>query len=162
MLRRIFFITTVLLTLNGCTRDDICAEGTPTTPLLIITFKDSTNPLISKEVLNLTIETVDVNPTQVMTMVSTDSIAVPLNVSTDLTKYRFKKDDGGDNPNSDIVTFSYSREDIYVNRACGFKTTYDGLSASKEDEGSANWIFAIEVKNQKIENELQAHLTILH
>jgi hypothetical protein len=137
MFKRILYIAAILFTLQGCTRDDICAEGTPTTPLLIITFKDSTNPLVSKEVPNLTIETADLNGTQVMTAVSTDSIAIPLNVSTDITKYRFKKDDGGDNPNTDILTFSYTREDIYVNRACGFKTIYDDLSVAKEDEGSA-------------------------
>lgn len=162
MFKRILFIIIILSTVQGCTRDDICAEGTPTTPLLIITFKDSANPLISKEVPNLTIETADANSTQVITAVSTDSIAIPLNVSTDSTKYRFKQDDGGDNPNTDILTFSYTREDVYVNRACGYKTTYDNLSVAKEDEGSANWIFLIEVINQTIENESQAHITILH
>ena len=162
MIKRIFLVLVILIGLNGCTRDDICSEGTATTPLLIITFKDSTNPLMSKQVPNLTIETADVNNTAVITQVSTDSIAIPLNSGADNAMFRFKKDDGGANPNTDVITFNYSRQDIYVNRACGFKTIYDDLSVNLQDEGTANWIYSIEVLNQFIENESQAHITILH
>lgn len=162
MIKRIFLVLVILIGLNGCTRDDICSEGTATTPLLIITFKDSTNPLIAKEVSNLTVETADLNNTAVITQVSTDSIGIPLNTGADTSMFRFKKDDGGTNPNTDVVTFNYSREDIYINRACGFKTVYDNLSVNLQDEGTANWIYSIEVLNQFIENESQAHITILH
>ncbi|PKA84321.1 hypothetical protein ATE92_2503 [Ulvibacter sp. MAR_2010_11] len=162
MLKKIIILITIFTALNGCTRDDICSEGTATTPLLIITFKDSANPLVAKDVPNLTIETADNNSTQVITQTTTDSIAIPLNVSADISKYRFKYDDEGENPNMDILTFTYSREDIYVNRACAFKTVFDNLAAAKEDEGSANWVFSIIVEQQRIENETQAHITILH
>ena len=162
MLKKIILIITFLSILNGCTRDDICSEGTATTPLLIITFKDSANPLEAKEVPNLTVETADDNSTQVITQTSTDSIAIPLNPSANLTTYRFKSDDEGTNPNTDILGFAYSHEDIYVNRACAFKTVYSDLLVSLEDEGTANWVVSIEILNQTIENETQAHITILH
>lgn len=162
MIKRIIFILVIIIGLNGCTRDDICSEGTPTTPLLIITFKDGANPTEGKTVPNLTIETADLNNTTVITQVTTDSLSIPLNTGADTAVFRFKKDDGGENPNTDIVTFIYSRQDIYVNRACGFKTIYDDLSVELQDEGTANWIYSIQVLKQLIENEEQAHITILH
>lgn len=162
MINRIIFILAILTVLNGCTRDDICSEGTPTTPLLIITFKNGADPTQGKTVPNLTIETADNNNTAVITQVSTDSIAIPLNTGADTSIFRFKKDDGGENPNTDIVTFTYSRQDIYVNRACGFKTIFDDLLVELQDEGTANWIYSIEVLKQLITNEEQAHITILH
>ncbi len=162
MLKKFILIIILLPVLNGCTRDDICSEGTATTPLLIITFKDSANPLEAKEVPNLTVETADNNSTQVIAQTSTDSIAIPLNPGANLTNYRFKSDDEGTNPNTDILGFTYNHDDIYVNRACAFKTVYSDLLVNLEDEGTANWIVSIEILNQTIENETQAHITILH
>ena len=162
MIKKIILVLIILTALNGCTRDDICAEATATTPLLIITFKDKVNPLVAKTVTSLSIETADENNTPVILQSSTDSIAIPLNIGADLSKFRFTKDDEGVNPNTDILTFNYTRSNIYVNRACAFKTVYDNLTYDLDYEGTANWIFNIEVLNQTIENENQAHITILH
>ena len=158
--KTIFFL--VLISLNGCTRDDICPEGTPTTPLLIITFKDNSNPLLAKPVTNLSVVTADIGSAQVIAPTTTDSIAVPLKAGADLTAYRFTKDTGGDFPNTDILTFSYTREDLYVNRACSFKTVYDSLEADLQNEGTANWILDMDPLTTRIENENEAHIVILH
>lgn len=152
----------LLLAHAACTGDDICTEGTATTPLLIITFKNRLAPLLSKEVINLTVETDDANSSQVISKITTDSIAIPLNAGTDITKYRFIKDYEDTNSNSDTITFTYSRQDIYVNRACAFKTIYNSFAADLQDEGAENWIFTVNVLTEIIENENQTHINILH
>jgi hypothetical protein len=162
MIKKFTFVLGLLITLNGCTRDDICAEETATTPLLIITFKDSNNPLLAKTVNNLSVQSTDANSVFVFEQNSIDSIAIPLKVNSDITEYRFIKNDGNSTENTDIVLFNYSRQDIYVNRACAFKTVYNELSGTVEDEGTTNWINSLNVINTTIENETAAHITIFH
>jgi len=150
----------VILVLS-CTRDDICAETTPTTPLLIITFKDASNPLESKSVVNLTVAT-DYDPSVVIISAATDSIAIPLRSGANDTRFRFVQDDGGLTENTDVITFSYQLEDIYVNRACGFKTTYTSLSMLVEDAGDNIWISSQQINENTVIDEQQAHITIFH
>ncbi len=162
MIQRLLILIISMAFLNGCTRDDICPEGTPTTPLLIITFKDISNPFVSKEVDDLTIETDYDTSTTVLNKVTTDSIAIPLRASADNTRYRFILDSGDATELTDVYSFSYQRNDVYVNRACGFKTTYNSLTAVEDDEGQIDWILNLEIIKPTIEDETEAHITILH
>ncbi len=67
------------------------------------------------------------------------------------------------NTNTDIISFTYSTQDIYVNRACAFKTVYNGLEVAVELEvGNENWIRDFTILNDTIANENEAHLTIFH
>jgi len=160
-IRSFICLLTIPLVL-GCTRDDICPEETATTPLLIITFNDIASPTERKPVTNLTVETAELNTTAVISETTTDSIAIPLRNASALTRYRFIKDDEGANPNTDFVNFTYSTEDIYVNRACAFKTIYHELGMTVQNEGTANWILQFQVLITDIEDETQTHITILH
>lgn len=162
MSRKFLLLVLVIGSVFGCTRDDICPEETATTPLLIITFNDIASPTERKAVTNLTIETSELNSTAVITETTTDSIAIPLRNAAALTMYRFIKDDEGANPNTDFVNFTYSTEDIYVNRACAFKTIYHELNMTVQNEGTANWILQFQILTTDIEDETQTHITILH
>ncbi|PVW15689.1 DUF6452 family protein [Marixanthomonas spongiae] len=166
MIKKFCIAFLVLVACNGCTRDDICAETTQTTPLLIITFKNAAITTEAKPANGLTIETTLENSVTVLDNQTTDSIAIPLNTGADVTRYRFtiNTDSVPNPPNTDIVEFSYDREDIYVNRACSYKTIYNNLDATFEDEGTDNWIFQINVNatNNTVENENDTHITILH
>ena len=51
--RSLFFL--ILLTLFSCEKDDICLEGTPATPRMIVLFKDYENPQNKKGVTKLLI-----------------------------------------------------------------------------------------------------------
>lgn len=161
ILKNIVYLLGFVLLTQSCTRDDICAEITPTTPLLIITFKDASNPTEAKTVSNLTVET-DYSVSVTLVGTSTDSIAIPLRTGANDTRFRFIQDDGGTNENTDIVTFSYQLEDVYVNRACGFKTTYTDISLLIEDNGDTNWISSQNINENNVIDELQAHITIFH
>ena len=166
MIKKLSLVFLILFAINGCTRDDICAETTQTTPMLIVVFKNAAIPSEAKEAVGLTIETTFENSQIVLDNQTTDSIAIPLNAGADLTQYRFtiNSDSIPNLPNTDMVAFNYDREDIYVNRACSFKTIYNNLEASVEDEGTGNWIFQIDVTalNNTVEDENDTHITILH
>lgn len=160
MCKYLMFI--VLLSLNSCTKDDICPQETPTTPLLIITFKDILNPTVSKSVTNLTIETDQDPPIVFVTNIATDSIGIPLRTNADTVQYRFVKNTGETDEIIDVYEFNYERSDSYLNRACGFITTYEGLTALKTDQGMLDWILNLSILNTTVEDETEAHITILH
>lgn len=162
MLKRFLILFIVTVTFLGCTRDDICEEGAQTTPLLIITFNDIVDPTQRKAVPSLTVETLEFNSVQVISEETTDSIAIPLRNSAIETSYRFKKAVGTASPNNDVLTFRYSTEDIYVNRACAFKTVYHELNALIQDEGSANWILQLDIETPDVVDETETHITIFH
>ena len=88
MLKKIVFSALFIVFITGCTKDDICTEETPKTPLLIIKFKSKVNPLLSKEVSNLTVTTI-VNDENIDLYKSEtrDSIAIPLNTQSNTTNY---------------------------------------------------------------------------
>lgn len=148
--------------LFGCTRDDICSEDTPTTPLMVITFNDIANPTERKAVTNLTIETQQLNATAVISAATTDSIAIPLRNAATITNYRFIKNDESSSRNVDYVEFTYTTEDIYVNRACAFKSIYHDLAMAIQNEGTANWVLNFEIQTTDIEDENETHIIIFH
>lgn len=165
MLRKLVLLFLLIFAFKGCTRDDICPAGTPTTPQLIITFNDVINPEIPKRVIGLSIETDYENSILVLARQDTDSIAIPLNMASDTTKYRFIRTTISAQDtivNIDRLQFIYQRNNNYVNRACGFKTQFENLTADLEEEGSGNWIQNILVVRDTIQDENKAHITILH
>lgn len=162
MTNRIILLLISILSLNGCTRDDICPDETPTTPLLIIVFKDIDNPLSDKSVPNLIINADYADDVEVFNGSDMDSIAIPLRTAADDVRFRFSSEnDDGTFTNIDVVSFNYERQNIYVNRACGFKTIYSNLVDTLETDAN-NWILNLEIENQTVEDETKAHITILH
>ena len=158
-----FYLISLLLIL-GCTRDDICSETTQTTPLLIITFKDAINPIQSSPVSSLSVTTTDNPSVDIYKIVTTDSISVPLRTDMNTTKLLFVKGDTEDSEgNTDLVTFNYQRENVYVNRACSYKMVYRSINLIVEEESdNTNWIQNTEIVLTNIENENKAHITIFH
>jgi len=163
MIKKLILLVFVFFIVNSCTKDDICSEGTPTTPFLIITFKNIDNPLFSKTVDNLTVTTIiEGDSIYLFRFQTTDSIAIPLNTDEDFTEYLFVKDDANATPgNTDKINFNYQRGSVYINRACAFKAIYTGLAADLEID-SDNWIDQTTVNKFIVENEDETHVTIFH
>jgi len=171
------FFTICLICLFSCERDDICSAVTPTTPNAIITFYDVSNIETLKSVTGLRIigdGQEEALPT--VNIVTTDSIAIPLRTNMNSSIYTFHKDytlddngtpdDSSDDViggNPDTVTITYAPDEIYVTRACGYKTIFRNFSIEVEDDGD-NWIQTIlnVTDNITIENENQAHINIRH
>lgn len=113
------------------------------------------------EVVGLEIETDYENSVIVIPVTSTDSIAIPLQTRSDTTKFRFKRRVNDTVFNVDKIMFVAQRSEVYVNRACSYKTIYENLDATFENDGD-NWILGFDILNNTVENENEAHISILH
>ena len=172
------FLIAILVVLISCEKDDICAEGTPTTPQLILEFFDVSDPDTLKNVSQLFVYGLD-DADQPMVLagqsVSNKSqVTVPLRTNVDLTKSVFHMDyevDDNGTPDDDsddivlgnpeVVHINYTREDVYVSRACGYKTIFNGLTATLQPDAD-NWILNITIENETVENETVTHVKIFH
>ncbi|MEC3908581.1 DUF6452 family protein [Tamlana sp. 2201CG12-4] len=161
----------------ACEPDDICASATSTTPRLIIDFYDADNPDSRKNVFDLVVFGVgNDDPLEDYIFQDTDDVFLPLKTDVNTTQFILIKDaeinDNGtpDDPsddfidgNADTITINYSREEVYVSRACGYKTIYKNVTLTPEPDDD-NWIKSREPinDNQSVENELETHFNITH
>ena len=161
----------------SCEADDICPESTPTTPSLLIDAYDTVNNENKKNIPNLLIAGVDndfVLPNY--GFVSTSKIVLPLKTDANSTQYVFVKDakinnNGTPNDtsddfitgNEDTVTINYTREEVFVSRACGYKTIYQNVTVAIQPDAD-NWIKSVipVIENQTVENETETHFNIYH
>lgn len=157
-------VAVIMLIAQSCERDDICAATTPTTPQLILRFYDAENPSEFKAVSDLVIAEVGAS---IGIEFTGDSLAIPLRTDTDITAFRFtvnaNSDISDENPiNEDLVNFTYTRTEDYVSKACGFRTTYDQLDLARDGQDDGSWIQDVIIQNTTIDNEVSAHIRILH
>lgn len=163
MIRSFVFSILFLSLFAGCTRDDICAEDTPTTPLLTIEFRDITDRLKSKAVTSLRILVLNPDTVEAFLGESDTLVGIPLNTLATSTEFRFINNSNDTiNSNTDVLTFTYSTQDIYINRACAFKTIYNDLQVDLEPEAGTNWIEDLTLLKTTVEDDSEAHLTIFH
>ncbi len=163
----LYFSLFILLSiLWSCEKDDICIEEN--TPLLIIRFFDNEDPTEYKKVTNLKvqIEGIDGDYTNETITVLTDSIAIPVKVNEDITRFKLilnGNDQDETNDNEDTFDLNYIREDIFVSRSCGYKTLYYDVKTTLINDND-NWIKEIKtVKDpQDILNQNSDHVKIFH
>ncbi len=173
MNKRFFVFLISLLAIGfisySCEKDDICADSTPDTPQLIIRFFDATNVEELKSVPNLRVVAVrDEDLASLGDPVATDSIAFPLRTQELTTRYLLinnsaTDDDGNETGTIDTLDITYTRSDVFVSRACGFRANFELTDVSSPD--TERWIAAdpaIEIVNTTIENEFAAHVKIFH
>ncbi|WP_333809678.1 DUF6452 family protein [Flavobacterium sp.] len=165
-MKKIVFTTLSLLlafSFWNCEKDDICAEGTPVTPRLIIEFYDAANPTVLKNVMNLAVA----EPTFVngYGYNGISKIKVPIRTNADVTTLNFIQngsDTDTSNDNTDEITLNYDRIEEYISRACGFKTLFylNETNPIVLTADGNNWIQNIEVIQPNIENENEVHVKI--
>ena len=178
---RRFSITILLIAFAvsfwNCEKDDICAEGTITTPRLVIEFYDAANPTTLKNVTNLRVEESGTGigvvfntslaiDNEARYLTNDNTIEIPLKTFTDQSQFDFKFDYGNTtNENNDVITFNYTREDIYISRACGYKTnfTLDATNGIQVTNDGSNWISSTvqpTIEQAIITNENEVHVKI--
>ena len=174
-MKKISLLLILLLSIGiiiSCERDDICPESTPTTPKLIIEFYDSANPESIKFVPQIRVQGVNNdNVLEGYEATNVDDLILPLRTDTTATQYRLRKDysnnnagtpddpsDDFPNGNEDIITIKYTTEQVFVSRACGYKTVFRNISLTIEQD-SNNWIASRQsvTDNQSVEDETTAH-----
>jgi hypothetical protein len=164
---RLGLVFLVLISFN-CQRDDICPETTLITPLLRISFFDIENPDVPKPPTNLRVKAVDMDSI-LLNRVNVSEISIPLKTDVDFTEYEFilnapAATDTVSISNTDIILFTYARNEFYINRACSYKVNFINLKATPQTiaEDSVRWIKNIIVEEENIENETNAHIFIYH
>ena len=151
----------IIFIMISCEKDDICIESEIGTPRIILSFYDKTNKTLKKPVENLLIKGIEREDT--LDIFSGDSIAIPLRNNSNFSKYEFILNAGGENSNNDTIHFEYSRYDLYINRACGFKSNYIlNDPPTKLFNIESPWIEQILKLKDTILNENNAHLAIYH
>ena len=151
----------IIFIIISCEKDDICIESEIGTPRIILSFYDKTNKTLKKPVENLLIKGIEREDT--LDIFSGDSIAIPLRNNSNFSKYEFILNAGGENSNNDTIHFEYSRYDLYINRACGFKSNYIlNDPPVKLFNIDSPWIEQILKLKDTILNENNAHLAIYH
>lgn len=153
LLKPIFILFVLVLGMQSCEVDDICVEDV-ITPKLIIEFYDVTNILENKEVdtLSIWIEGKD----KLYDAVQTDSIAIPLDLNANNTKYLLSKSD-----TIDYFHIYHTNKEIFVSRSCGFKMNF---TLQNETQLTNEWTDGFETNEspQTIENEQTVHIKIYH
>ena len=157
--------------LSKCEKDDICSESTPTSPMLVIDFYEFLNPSVSKSFQKLEIFDVE-NPEKILVFEGENQILLPLKTDSQTSTYIFKLYYTNINvvmTNEDVVEIRYTKDDIYISRACGYKSNFtlsdsDPLNPNPKitDSGSDElWIKETIVRQPVITNENETHLDIL-
>ncbi|WP_130735549.1 DUF6452 family protein [Flavobacterium sp. J27] len=163
----------VLISFWNCEKDDLCAESTPTTPRVVVEFYDITAPTELKSVTDLVVqETVTGNKLvanesleeddDTRYLFNTSKIYLPLRTTVDESIFNLTLNKDAVDEASDVLTFQYTRNEIYISRACGYKTNFEITNATGLISSGlpANWIQAINVENTSIDNETEVHVKI--
>lgn len=168
-------IATVIATYFwSCEKDDICADDTPTTPNMIVTFYNADNQEVRKSGRILQFMEGNDIPDGA-TAQSVDSLVVPLRADAETVRWGFtlvtNAPGGGLNYNTDYIEFKYTHNEIYISRACGFKSLFYLKENTNEepnpvltdDESEDNlWIEEVQVIESNIENENTEHIKIYY
>lgn len=154
----------------ACQRDDICPASTPTTPLLEVIFLDNEDPELTKPAANLRVRNVDFD-TIVVDRSNAVEINLPLRTDVGETTYEFILNapliaDGDEEPQNDesrsvSISFVYTRNEIYLNRACGFIVDYENIEPAVIPGGDT-WFDRFELVPANLEDETNTFLIIYH
>ena len=164
------FICLFLIVIFSCEKDDICPETTQTTPRLVIEFYNLSSPDEILAVPGLFAIGLDADGLEVPIyneiVTTRSSISLPLKTDGTETEFILYKSydivDGVPSGNPDTIKVTYTTENVYVSRACGYKTIFDIQTfaiTSDADQWMIN--FDILVTN-KITNENDIHVKIRH
>lgn len=153
--------------LTNCERDDVCSESTPTTPRIVMEFYDYNDTSLPKNVVRMTLRSTETD--SVITFNGTNKVLVPLKTLDTTTTYAFTYNDDDNDQTltyTDSIRFNYATRDVYVSRACGYKTVFDlsqetGIPAVVLNNGTpGEWIKNIVIDNHTIEFEDETHIRI--
>ena len=164
MKKIILLLILLSLSLSSCEKDDICDATTATTPKLILEFYDTLHPTVLKNVTNLAVR--EINSSEILLFTEKSKIEIPLKTNFNITKFSFILNSTAITiDNEDFLEFNYTRENIFVSRACGFKTifTLNAITPIIKTEPTipdGSWIQNTTVETSNITSENETHIKI--
>ena len=162
-MKKIVLLLILTITFSGCEKDDICTDET--TPRLLLEFYDISNPANLKNVLNLLVT--GEGQTALRTFNGVSKIELPIDITQDTTKYSLILNSTSlIGANEDLLQFNYSRQNVFVSRACGYKTIFEfnatpnGVIKTDATIPDGLWIQDINILTTNIETENETHIKI--
>ena len=169
-MKKLLLLLLLIFSFSSCEKDDICAEET--TPRLILEFYDVTNPTVKKNVTSLKVtgyisDTVQ-KPIPLATFNAVNKIELPLRITEDVTKYSLILNSTSTSvlPNEDLLQFNYTRQNVYVSRACGYKTIFtlnnspNGVIRTDNVIPESFWMQNINIQTTNIDTENEVHIKV--
>lgn len=163
-MKKILFLLFMTITFSGCEKDDICTEET--TPRLILEFYDISNPSNLKSVVNLLIT--GEGQAALGTFNGVSKIELPIDITQDTTQYNLILNSTiSTGANEDSLKFNYTSQNVFVSRACGYKTIFElnafptGVIKTDGAIPDGFWIQDINILTTNIETENEVHIKIL-
>lgn len=149
---------------TGCEKDDICDANTATTPKIVISFYDKNDTAELKKVTQLKV--IGEGATSYYLFDEVSEIKLPLQTDSDATQFSFQlNSDDETTVNEDLITFNYQTTDVFVSRACGFKTVFNLTETTPYillDNATIDgfWVDSISVETPNILTENETHIKI--
>ena len=162
-MKKIVLLLLLTITFSSCEKDDICAEET--TPRLVLEFYDISNPSNLKNVLNLKVT--GEGQTELGTYNGVNKVELPIDITNDITKYSLILNSASSTgANEDFLQFNYTRQNVFVSRACGYKTIFElnatpnGVIKTDSTTPDGFWIQDSNIVTTNIETENETHIKI--
>lgn len=162
-MKKILLLLLIAASFSGCEKDDICTDET--TPRLVLEFYDEASPSTLKNVTSLKI-TGEGMSTDLGTFSGVSKVLLPLKDMENVTKYTLVRNSNSPTLiNVDKLEFNYTRETVFVSRACGYKTIYklnnaNGVIRTDATPADLEWIQSISVQTNNINTEDEVHIKI--
>jgi hypothetical protein len=171
-MKKIFLVLLVAFSFSSCEKDDICDAATSTTPRLVIEFYDNliATPTL-KSLTKLKAVATGMDEGVVFNSALTDSsrylsnsskVYLPLDPSANTTTYTLTNNFGAATANADVLTFYYTKNEVYVSRACGYKYLFNLTNTNTDilTPDTDNWIKNIIIVKPNLETENEVHIKI--
>ena len=180
-MKKIILILLIAFSFSSCEKDDICDPATVTTPRLVIEFYDNSSATANtKAVTNLKAVAEGMTEGVVFntSLPSTDAsrylanstkIFLPLYTpginSETTTQYYLTNNFNGTSQNTDILTYNYTTNTVFVSRACGYKSLFylnatNPIVQTEPTLSDGAWIKNIIIVKSNIEDEYEVHIKI--
>lgn len=161
MRKIVLFVLLSIGLFSACEKDDFCIKN-PITPNLVLRFYDANDRETIKPVKRLSIWVALKDTIAAYKSINIDSVAIPLNSIDSKTIYHLKMNNSdGSIANNQTATFTitYTAQEEYVSRSCGFKILFNDVTFESDN----TWItdFTPETLT-KIDNQNGAHVQIFH
>ena len=161
MRKIVLFILLSIGLFSACEKDDFCIKN-PITPNLVLRFYDANDRETLKPVERLSIWVALKDTIAAYKSINIDSVAIPLNSIDSKTIYHLKMNNlDGNIANNQTATFTitYTAQEEYVSRSCGFKILFNDVTFESDN----TWItdFTPETLTT-IDNQNEAHVQIFH
>ena len=151
---KVRYLFYIMIVFASCEPDDICGEVNARTPQIVFRIYDASQPTQLKSIDTLRV--VGAGQDDGFEFLNVDSIALPLRVDAAKTTFGFTNAINA----TDSIHLSYETNDLYLNRACGFRTIFSLDEATTS--APAQWIQSIEILQNEILIDTLTHVKIYH